>query len=170
MLLCWNRSSKTLIAIPHFNLGIPTRFASRSSSATSKTGSPDNTSPPLIVIRLPNDHTTKPRPLTAILPGFLRADNDLALGASWSSCRRAPSGKIRQSLSLRTCQSEWIIGLNAAVRRSCDARPVTLDPLRFGHRPQWTKTAESFFQMAPLDRNSTMRPSARVVVCHVGSR
>jgi len=66
---------------PTFNLGIPDQVRVEEFERDFKNRLADNTVPALIVIRLPNDHTTKPRPADGYpYRASYVADNDLALG------------------------------------------------------------------------------------------
>ncbi len=66
---------------PTFNLGIPDQVRVEEFERDFKKRLAANTVPALIVIRLPNDHTTKPRPFDGYpFRASYVADNDLALG------------------------------------------------------------------------------------------
>ncbi len=66
---------------PTFNLGIPDQVRVKEFERDFNQRLASNTVPALIVIRLPNDHTTKPRPADGYpFRASYVADNDLALG------------------------------------------------------------------------------------------
>jgi hypothetical protein len=66
---------------PTFNLGIPDQVRVEEFERDFNQRLASNTVPALIVIRLPNDHTTKPRPADGYpYRASYVADNDLALG------------------------------------------------------------------------------------------